>query len=197
MKNYLRVLPDLISKIQPIKGKLYHRLSTNHYYEGFIGTIWITFVLENFTFNDPFYGMTEVIGDGVMFFETTAYDKKIVLIHLFDIEGKSFEYENNDFGGSLGNTFKFIIKKCKFGYIKNRKIKFEMDYFFTNSSSYGEIDGTIEDHAELMTSLSTELFIEDAFFEDVRKKRVKPLKHFIDPNIYDLNKIEKTDLDHV
>ena len=160
LHKWEKITEDLYSKIRPIGGKLFSKISsgrTSFESRNWIDNIWVEIYMNDFKYFDPFYGESTVNSNFETFFE--LYD--VVTNHKFDsilqIENLKFDDKINTINGSFSNSLDFHVKKFRFGEIHNWKIDIEIEYSLANSDSYGCMTGTVQDHLTKSATIQTKL----------------------------------------
>ena len=187
------IIEPLLEKLNPIGGRISHRISPNILRTKIIDSIWVEFQFESYNYIDPFYGETEAPGNFDTFFETTAYEKRIPVTDILQIENQFYDFEKNPMTGNLSNSIDLKIQYCKFGKIRNRQIEFEMKFYLTNSDSYGMMNGTEEEHSSLTKVINVKLDFQKLKIESRKTNEEYNVSNFINSEVYDLKLLEKTD----
>lgn len=182
------IVTHLYANINAVGGTLHHWLPNKLNSESTIRCISIGFFLENFVYEDPFYGSNEAKNNFEMFFEIDSADPLSYLKTIRDVENKSFEFDKEERIGCFSNSLHFSVPYCKFGAINDGKIPFEMEYILTNSDSYGQMDGSFEEHSTLSGHLKTVLDVFGVRICLNDRQDIKSLLQFIDNTVYEPSK---------
>ncbi|GEM_PF-3852169 len=194
-QNWKEITGELYSKIAPVGGVIHSQIDNSFPRTKKIFNIWIEFQMNDFEYNDPFYGQQKSTAPFNMSIELYDYIAPLEISSIYDLQGKTIEGEKEDRIGSFSNSLHFTVPSLKFGNIDNSKIEVELKYSLTNSESYGMMSGGILDHIQDNGIIKTSLQVKELVI--VCPNELEPIeiaKH-LNPSVYDSNNIElATDL---
>ena len=152
---------DLYSKIDPISGILYSKISNGFKSRNWIDNIWVEFKMNDFTYTDPFYGEINVNNNFKAFFELFDIVSKLKFESILDIQKLEFNAEDDYINGSFSNSLDMLVTNFKFGEINDWHIDIEVTFSLANSDSYGCMTGTVKDHLTKSGTIKTKLKIRE------------------------------------
>ena len=177
---------DLYKKIAPISGELTSRIEASYVRRRKIKSLWVEFDMNEFLYQDPFYGETKSTSNFKMNVSPFQGLGEINITHIQELENLLIKDSRMNKKGTFSNSLDFSAPMIKFGKITGDKIEFEMEYCLTNSASYGMMTGTINDHIKSSGSIKVDLKIKDMLILVSKSGNVKRILHSMNPNIYDL-----------
>ncbi len=194
--NWKEITEDLYEKIAPLRGEIYSRINEHFDRNKKITDAWVEFDMNDFIYNDPFYGEQKSTAPFRMNFglwnilEGNNYES------ILQIENQTFYGDKEDKFGSFSNSLHFTIPKMKFGKLNNDKtIDFEMEYSLTNSDSYAMMNGTIKDHIQRSGKINTVLKLKDLIIDKPNSRSIDKVLNCLNPKYYDPSRMyEATDL---
>ncbi|MFT4762513.1 MAG: hypothetical protein ACI9XO_003202 [Paraglaciecola sp.] len=157
--KWKKILPELYQKIRVKGGRVEHQLTNNRGIEHQIEEIIIYFEIEDFEYEDPFYGIQNACGNFEMEVDLLFCLEEFEINSIFELEDRNFIFPTENLIGSFSNSIHFSVINCQFGKIKDGKIDFEMIYILTNGDSYSFMDGTFKDHATINGKIKTKLIL--------------------------------------
>lgn len=184
--DWKTITGDLYNKIKPISGDLISRIEPDFIRSQKINSIWIEFDLNDFFYEDPFYGEQKSTSPFRMHVEPFQGQRSIDITHIQELENKEIEAPRTYIKGAFSNSLDFSAPLIKFGKIIEDKIEFEMEYCLTNSDSYGMMTGTIDDHVKTSGTIKLDLKINGMLILISKNKDVRPVLKSMNSNIYDL-----------
>ncbi|KAA3639917.1 MAG: hypothetical protein DWQ02_02880 [Bacteroidetes bacterium] len=184
--DWEKTTDDLYKKIKPIGGDLISRIESNFISRQKINSIWIEFDMNEFIYEDPFYGEQKSTAVFRMNVEPFSGERSIDLTHIQELKNKVIKSPRTQKKGAFSNSLDFTAPLIKFGKIKDHTIEFEMEYCLTNSSSYGMMTGTIDDHIKASGTIKVDLKINDMLILTAKNKGVERVLKSMNPDIYDL-----------
>lgn len=184
--DWKEITEDLYGKISPLRGDLNSQIDWNFIREQKINSLWIEFDMNDFIYQDPFYGEQKSTAPFRMVVNPLEGESGIEITHIQDLENKIIEDSRTILKGAFSNSLHFSAPLIKFGKIKEDKIGFEMQYCLTNSDSYGMMTGTIEDHVKSSGQIKIDLKINDMLILVNKQNDVKEILKAMNSNIYDI-----------
>ena len=178
-------------KISPINGDLSSRIDSNFMREQRINSLWIEFDMNDFIYEDPFYGEQKSTAPFRMNVNPFETENGIEIKHIQNLEGMIIEDSRTNLKGAFSNSLHFSAPVIKFGNIDGNKLEFEMEYCLTNSDSYGMMTGTREEHIKSSGQIKLNLTIHDMLILVHKKRDVQGILNTMNPNIYDLELAKK------
>jgi hypothetical protein len=193
--DWKKVTSHLYSNIKPVGGRL--RTIISDYYNSGIqfDSLWVEFDMNEFFYEDPFYGeqkSTDPFNMNVDLMDI-AYKNKLRELHEF--EGRMFVNNEDSIEGGFSNSLDVVPKYVKFHAIEGNKIGFEMKYSLTNTDSYGNMDGTKEEHLQSSGSIAVPITISDLEIRIYKEGGLKKILRKLNPDIYDLDSVKLTSED--
>jgi len=190
------ITADLYKKIAPLSGEIYSRIDERFNRNKKITDAWIEFDMNDFIYNDPFYGEQKSTAPFRMNFGLWNILEDLNCETILQIGNQTFYGEKEDKFGSFSNSLHFTIPEMKFGRIsKDKTIEFEMEYSLTNSESYAMMNGTIKDHIQRSGKLKTVLKIKELIINKPNSKNISQILSSLNPKYYDPSRMyEATDL---
>ena len=184
-RDFKIILPEINSKFNPIRGKLYHTIESDK--PNLVQRIRIEIETDEFEYTDPFYGKIKA-NKFLHEFANIEFDKIDTRIKsINDIQELAINQKLYLFPGWFSNSIDVEVQAIKFGEINNNaEVKCLIKYFLTKSDSYPLLSGEREEHMKFANEINVVLSIENLLFLDKRKIKVKPLKSFVDNRIYEL-----------
>lgn len=161
MIKWEEITEDLYSKISPIGGKLYSKISNGYKTRNWIDNIWVEIYLNDFTYIDPFYGEMQANSNFTTFFDLSEIVTELKFDSILDIQNLEFDGEGDYLNGGFSNSLNLLVSKLKFGEIKDWTINMKINYSLTNSDSYGCMTGTIKDHLTKSSIIETKLDVRE------------------------------------
>jgi len=184
--DWKKITGDLYKKIAPIRGNLYSQIESDFIRKQKINSVWIKFDMNEFIYEDPFYGESKSTSSEV----SLSPLEEIEITHIQELENRIIKDSRTNLKGFFSNSLNFSAPIIKFGEITGDHIEFEMEYCLTNSDSYGMMTGTIDDHIKSSGVIKTNLKIHDMLVlvsKRNEKHDIKRILNSMNPNIYDLN----------
>jgi hypothetical protein len=192
-RDYRFLLPDLYAKIKPLSGVLRHWISPVPPEAQCIDALSVEFVLPDFSYVDPFYGEMQVNSNFQMFFETTDGDRLLTAKSIRELGNTTYRFEPGQLNGCFSNSLDFGITKCSFGAFAKEGIDLTLEYFLTNTESYGNMSGSLEEHAALRSEFTTWITFADVVLKDTREDKSVPLSAYVDAALFAPEKMELID----
>ena len=194
-QNWKEITTDLYSKIAPIGGVLHSQIDNSFPRTKKILNIWIEFQMNDFIYNDPFYGEQKSTDPFNMCVELYDYTSSLEINSIYDLQGKTIEGKKEDRIGSFSNSLHFTVPSLRFGKIDNSEIEVHLEYSLTNSESYGMMNGSILDHIQDKEIIKTKLLVKELVLVCPNELEPKEIAKYLDSSSYDYTKIElATDL---
>jgi hypothetical protein len=184
--DWREVTDDLYHKISPIRGDLNSQIESDFISTQKINAIWIEFDMNEFIYQDPFYGEQLSTSPFRMYVNPLKRKNGIQITHIQELENKQIEDSRTVLKGAFSNSLHFSAPLIKFGAIKGNKIEFEMEYCLTNSDSYGMMTGTIDEHVQSSGNIKLDLEIRDMLILVSKGQNVNEILKSMNPNIYDI-----------
>ncbi len=187
--DWKKITDDLYKKISPLRGFLNSQIDRNFITEQKIKSLWVEFDMNDFIYQDPFYGEQTSTSPFPMYvnpFEVEEAEKRVEIRHIQELEGKIIEDSRTNIKGAFSNSLDFTAPLIKFGKIKHNKIEFEMEYCLTNSDSYGMMTGTKEEHVKTNGIIKMDLDIKEIIILVSKADDLREILKSMNPNIYDL-----------
>jgi hypothetical protein len=182
------ITEDLYKKINPVRGELSTGIDSRYPADKTLSRIWIEFDMNEFTYQDPFYGEQKSTDPFRMFVNPFEMEKPVAHIQsLYELEDKVIEDAPTNRKGAFSNSLHFSAPYIQFKKIKQRHIGFKMEYCLTNSDSYAMMPGTIEEHIQTKGIIDLELRIKDLLVLVAKDKNVWDIVKHLDTRIYDLD----------
>lgn len=194
--NWQDITEELYKKINPLSGEIFSRIDERFDRKKKITDAWVEFDMNEFIYNDPFYGEQKSTAPFRMNFGLWGFLEDLNWDSILQIENQIFCGEKEDKFGSFSNSLHFTIPEMKFGKVnKDKTIEFEMEYSITNSESYAMMKGTIKDHIQKSGHIKTVLKIKDLVIDKPNSKNVDKVLNNLNPKYYDTSRMYKaTDL---
>jgi len=184
--DWKKITDDLYEKISPINGVLNSQIDSSFIREQRINSLWIEFDMNDFMYEDPFYGEQKSTAPFRMNVNPLDGENIFKIKHIQDLEGLLIEDSRTNLKGAFSNSLHFSAPVIKFGKIEGNKIEFEMEYCLTNSDSYGMMTGSLEDHIKSSGRIKIDLTIHDMLILVNKGRNVQNILNSMNPNIYDL-----------
>ena len=186
---------DLYSKIDPISGMLYSKISNGYKSRNWIDNIWVEFKMNDFSYTDPFYGEINVNSNFAAFFELFDLVSELKFDSILDIQNLEFNGEDDYINGSFSNSLDMLITNLKFGEINDWHIDIEVTFSLANSDSYGCMTGTVKDHLTKSSIIKTKLKIRELELDCRNEKDPFEDAKYLNWKVYNPEKIRlATDL---
>ena len=188
--DWKEITDDLYKKISPLRGDLNSQIESDFIRRQRINSIWIEFDMNEFIYEDPFYGEQASTAPFRMYVNPLEGENEIEITHIQELENTTIKDSRTYIKGAFSNSLHFSAPLIKFGEINGDNIKFEMEYCITNSDSYGMMTGTIDDHAKSSGKIEVDLKIHDMLVLESKRYNVKRILNSMNPNIYDLKSVK-------
>ncbi len=190
------ITSDLYNKIKPLGGDIYSRVSRDYIRNKRIEDIWVEFDMNDFIYEDPFYGEQKSTAPFRMNFSLWDLLGDVRLGSVLQLEHKTFHGGSEAKIGSFSNSLHFTIPEVTFGKLSPEKtIAITLTYSLTNSDSYGMMDGSLKEHIQTSGSFSTVLKCKELLVRKPDSKNIDSLLKAIDKKHYDVSRMyEATDL---
>jgi len=164
-RDWKIITSELYNKIKPIGGNLFCRVGTEFLRTGKVSDVWVEFEMNDFMYNDPFYGLQKSTAPFRMNFALWDFLLDYKINSTLELEGKVFNGEGNKLIGAFSNSLHFMVPEVKFGKIDDLNyIDLELKYSLTNSASYGMMTETINEHKSKYGTISVKLKIKELLF---------------------------------
>jgi len=161
MNKWEEITQDLYSKISPTGGKLCSKISNGYKTRNWIDNIWVEIYMNEFAYNDPFYGEIQSKSNFTTFFNLSDLVTELKFESILDIQNLEFDGEGDYLNGGFSNSLNLLVTKLKFGEIKDWKINMKINYSLANSESYGYMTGTVKDHLTKSGKIETKLDVRE------------------------------------
>lgn len=191
------ITQHLYDNIKPISGRLISLVDRGVKNKGKVENIWIEFEMNEFMYEDPFYGYQSSTSMFKMNIELWTYIERLRLKSIFELENLIIFCDKKDRIGAFSNSLNMTVPKIKFGKIQDYSLPVIVEYCMTNSDSYGMMTGTIDDHITCSGLFQVTLEIEDLIL--LLPKNIDPSDYskYLDKNIYNSGNIRiSEDLNH-
>ena len=191
-RDWKIITNELYSKIKPISGDLFSRVDNEYLRTGKLSDVWIEFEMNDFMYNDPFYGLQKSTSPFRMNFALWSFLLDHNINSTLDLEGKTFYGKEDDLIGSFSNSLHFIVPEVKFGKIDELNfIDLELKYSLTNSESYGYMTETINEHKSQYGIISVKLKMKELLFTVQNGWNPETTLKQINTKYYDISKFYK------
>jgi len=188
-QNWKEITSDLYSKISPTGGNLYSLIDGDFRWTKKITNIWIDFQMNDFIYNDPFYGEQSSTAPFNMTLNIENYTSPLNLSSIYELQGRTIKGKKEHRIGQFSNSLHFTAPEITFGKIKNLEIEVQLKYSLTNSDSYGMMSGSISDHIQNTGTIKTKLKVKELLVVCPTHVDLAELVMPLDSKIYDLKKI--------
>jgi len=191
--KWINITNDLYEKINPIGGEITSRIDKSFIRNHRITNAWVEFDMNEFIYEDPFYGEQKSTAPFRMNFSLSdLIDTKLESV--LQIENQIYEGNAEELIGAFSNSLHFTIHQVKFGELsEGQKVDFEMTYSLTNSDSYGMMDGTLKDHIENKGTIKTPLVLKDLLISDHGISNLNDVLKHLNPKLYNINGIYESE----
>jgi hypothetical protein len=190
--NWKNLCEYLYENINPQTGVL-HSYAYNQYQGKQIINFYLEFDMNEFIYDDPFYGEQSSTSMFKTNFELMEITQRSLITDINEFGNLNITFEEKEKFGAFSNSLHLVPHKIKFRAMGLDKLNCEIEYSITNSDSYGLMDGSFEEHIQLSGTIKSELTIAELTInctsEDELKKTISQLNH----EVYDVNNIELLD----
>lgn len=191
MADWKKITQHLYDNIQPVNGFIGSMINESYKTEKEIYHVWIEFEMNEFIYEDPFYGESSSTSMFATSIDLKQYDEFKGISVLKELEGKEILNDRKEIFSSFSNSLDITTPRLKFGNITNNQIAFEMEYCLTNTESYGMMTGNIEDHVQNSGTIKMLLTIEDPILLLRDDEDVEKITAFLNPAIYHISTVYK------
>jgi hypothetical protein len=184
--NWENTVQDLYQKINPDEGFVCSIANEDSLRNHRFSNFWVEFDMNEFMYEDPFYGEQSSKAPFNMFFELFEFENLYNIKEIHQLQNLELKNDSKRRIGCFSNSLHFTIPNIKFGAIEGNKIEFEMKYCLTNSDSYGGMTGNLDDHIQISGIIKMKLTIRELIVHNYNHKPLAELLNLLNPEIYNI-----------
>lgn len=187
--NWKKLCTYLYENINPQSGTL-HSYVNNQYNGGQFINFYLEFDMNEFIYEDPFYGEQSSTSMFKTNFELMEVSKSRHISDIVEFQNLNIIFEQKRKFGSFSNSLHLVPHTIGFNDINNGKLNCGIEYSIVNSDSYGMMDGSFQDHISLQGTIHSELEIAKLVVNCKSREELKRIIAQLNTHIYDINSYE-------
>lgn len=188
--DWKNTVQDLYQKINPVEGFVCSIATEDSLRNHRFSNFWIEFEMNEFTYEDPFYGEQSSKDPFNMQFDLFEFENLYNINDIHQLQNLELKNDPTRIVGGFSNSLHFTVPNLKFGAIIGNKIEFEMNYSLTNGDSYGEMTGTIDDHIQISGKIKMKLTIKELIVHNYNNTPLAELLNLLNSEVYDIENLE-------
>jgi len=187
--NWQKLCKYLYENINPQTGTL-HSYANNQYHGKQFINFYLEFDMNEFIYEDPFYGEQSSTSMFKTNFELMEITKRSLISDVDEFRNLNIKFEEKRKFGSYSNSLHLVPHEMDFNMIQSNKLNTSIIYSIVNSDSYGMMDGSFEEHITMSGTINSQIQIEKLVVNCRDNNELQNMLNQLNADIYDINSIE-------
>ena len=187
--NWKTICEYLYKNINPETGVLHSYVNNQYHGKPFI-SFYVEFDMNEFTYEDPFYGEQSSTSMFKTNFELMEITKKSLISDVVEFANSSIVFEEKRKFGAYSNSLHLVPHTMNFNDVIDNELNCRIEYSITNSDSYGMMDGSFEEHINMKGFINSNLSIERLTLNSRSNDEFRKMVEQLNSDVYDINSIE-------
>jgi hypothetical protein len=189
------VTSHLYANLQPNGAVLRQGFCFNRHGQPEHPYLYVEFEKNEFDYEDPFYGHQSSLSMFEMTIDLQSDTCFRDISHPSQLANQTFSPASSNRIGVFSNSLDISVHQVTFGHLdaKDRQIPLRLEYSFTNSDSYGMMNGTLADHRQTCGLIETTIQIEHPVVKAKKEADILIAIRQLDARLYATDKASPTE----